>query len=406
MVIALPTPRLPLAAQLASRALDVAVALGGWRFDPEALMAWAAEAEGSDDFGPDDTFLREGLAAYCESVERDARPHGLGRFYANRRVCRLGLQARIRLAPHVRAGARPTRAPLIVCGLPRSGTTLLHRLLELADDAAGIPFWQLVDPMPPPRGPDRRRELAQLSLGRLQRVVSLPLDAQHLVRADLADECGHLLRTAYLGAMPWQLPVYGWLDWSMRQDSAPAYRVWAAYLSRLEPPGKRLVLKDPFHAANLLPLLAVCPDAAIVQTHRDPVQVLPSFHKLCSTMHAVLVPALDLARMVEAHMTWLSWLLERNTAARASLPPRRVLDIDYRELVADPIATVGGIHDALGLPMTEEHVQRMRGWLADHGQRSHGENPYTPEAFGQSAAEIAERFQIYRERYGFVQGAA
>jgi hypothetical protein len=403
--VSVPAPRLPLVAQLASRVFDVAVALGAWRFDPDALFAWAIEAEGSDDFGPDEAFLREGLSVYCESVERDAKPHGLGRFYANRRVCRLGLQARLRIAPHVRAGARPVRAPLIVCGLPRSGTTLLHRLLELADDAAGLPFWQLVDPMPG-RGPDRRRALAETSLGRLQRVVPLSLDAQHLVRADLADECGHLLRTAYLGPMPWQLPVHGWLDWSMRQDSTPAYRVWAAYLAQLEPPGKRLVLKDPFHAAHLLPLLTVCPDAAIVQTHRDPVQVLPSFHKLCTTMHAVLTPSFDLPRTVEAHTTWLTWLLDRNAAALASLPPRRVIDIDYHSLVTDPIATVAHIHDTLGLPLTEGHVRRMHSWLSENGQRRHGENPYSLEAFGQKPEQVAERFQAYRERYGFVRGAA
>jgi hypothetical protein len=401
-----PAPRLPLAARIASGAFDLAVALGAWRFDPEALVAWAARAEGSDDLGPDDALLREGLAVYCESVERDARPHGLGRFYANRRVCRLGLQARIRIAPHVRAGARPARAPLVVCGLPRSGTTMLHRLLELADDAAGIPFWQLVDPMPPSAGSDRRRALAETSVGRLQRVVPLSLDAQHLVRADLADECGHLLRTAYIGAMPWQLPVYGWLEWSMRQDSGPAYRVWAAYLSQLEPAGRRLVLKDPFHAAHLTELFAACPEAAVVQTHRDPVEVLPSFHKLCSTMHAVLVPELDRGRTVAAHTAWLAWLLERNAAARAALPARRVVDIDYRELVADPVAAVGRIHDALDLPLTDGHAARMRRWLADNGQRRHGDNPYTAEAFGQSSAEIAERFSAYRERFGFARGAA
>lgn len=399
-----PAPRLPPLATFASRVFDLAVALGAYRFDAARILEAAMEAEGTDDLGPDADAFREALAVYCESIDRDARPHGLGRFYLHRRICRVSVHARLRIAPHVRAGARPTRAPLVVCGLPRSGTTVLHRLLALADDAAGLPFWQLVEPMPPPRGPDRRRALADTSLRRLARMVPLSLDAQHVVRTDAADECGHLLRSAFVGAMPWQVPAYGWLDWSLSADTAPGYRVWAAYLSRLEPEGRRLVLKDPFHAGNLAELLAACPDAMVVQTHRDPVEVLPSFHKLCTTMHAVLVPSLDVPRTVEAHTRWLAHVVARNEAARPRVP--RLVDVDYRALAADPLAAVARVHEAFGLPLTDGHVARMRAYLAENGQRRHGENPYSAEAFGQPPEAIAERFAGYRAHFGFDRSVA
>jgi hypothetical protein len=176
-------------------------------------------------------------------------------------------------------------------------------------------------------------------------------------------------------------------------------------LHHLEPPGKRLVLKDPFHAANLEELLEVCPGATIVQTHRDPLEVVPSFHKLCTTMHAVLVPTLDVPRTVEAHMRWLTHVVERNERGRRALAAtgraQRVLDVQYADLLADPLGTVERIHDHVGLPSTGAELDRMRRWLASNGQRKHGRNPYAAQLFGQRPAEIAERFAGYREAWGY-----
>jgi LPS sulfotransferase NodH len=92
---------------------------------------------------------------------------------------------------------------------------------------------------------------------------------------------------------------------------------------------------------------------------------------------------------------WLEWWVSRMQKAS------RRIDIDYRTLVADPVAAVVHIHDTLGLPLTEGHVRRMHSWLSENGQRRHGENPYRCEDFGQKTEEIAERFRAYRSRHGF-----
>jgi hypothetical protein len=370
------------------------------RFEPDALLRDAMAAERTEDLGPEPEALREALACYADSVERDARPHGLGRIYLYERIFRMSLVARLRLVPHLVPGARPRRPPWVVCGLPRSGTTLLHRLLALADDAAGIPLWQLLEPVPPKDGPDRRRDHAVRNLEWLGRLVPVSLDAQHLVRPDLPDECSHLLRASFMGSMPWQVPAYRWLQWSLHADPGPAYRVWAALLAMLEPEGQRLVLKDPFHAANLAALWACCPGARVVQTHRDPVEVVPSFHKLALTMHRVLVPAIDLPRTIRAHMEWLEALVERNAHARLALAPGQLVDVGYRALVADPLAEVARIHDAFGLPLTAGHEQRIAQWMAEHPQREHGPNPYAAAEHGQTDDEIRTRFAGYREAFG------
>jgi hypothetical protein len=368
-------------------------------FDAEALLASAMASEGVDDLGPDADALKTALSVYAESVERDARPHGLGRVYLYERIFRMSLVARLRLVPHLRAGARPRRPPLVVCGLPRSGTTLLHRLLALADDAAGIPLWQLLEPIPPRDGPDLRREHALRNLEWAARLAPVSLDAQHLMRPDLPDECGHLLRASFRGSMQWQVPAYSWLRWSLDADAGPAYRAWAAFLSVLEPADQRLVLKDPFHAANLDALLAACPGARVVQTHRDPVEVVPSFHKLTLTVHRVLVPELDVPRTVRANTRWLETVVERNAAVRGVVPADRLVDVDYRALVADPLAVVAQVHEQLGLPLTDAHRSRVRAWLAAHPQREHGPNPYDVRDYGQTRDELVERFAGYRRRF-------
>ncbi len=367
--------------------------------DPDRLLDEVMAAEGTSDLGPEAGSLREALAVYAESVERDAKPHGLGRIYLVERIFRLSLQARLRLARAPSAGPRPKRPPLIVCGLPRSGTTVLHRLLALADDVAGLPLWQLLEPLPPASGADLRREHATRNLVWLNGLVSVSLDAQHYVRPDLPDECGHLLRTSFFGAMPWQAPALSWLAWSLRADARPAYRVWGAYLAHLEPEGARLVLKDPFHAAHLEEIELVCPDALIVQIHRDPVEVAPSFHKLCHTMHAVLSPEIDRLRTAAAETAWLQHVVERNVQARRSFPKAQLCDVDYRDLLRDPIAVVTRVHAAFGLPLTETHMARMRTYVADNPQRAHGDNPYAASEFGETPEGLAERFAEYRRSF-------
>lgn len=393
------TPSLPWQGRLASGLLAALGAIGLWPLDPERLLDAAFAAEGSDDLGPGAEQVREGLRAYCESARREAHVHGLGRFYLSRRMCGISLRARLRIAPDARAGLRPRQAPLVVCGLPRSGTTVLHRLLTLPEDSAGLPFWQLVDPMPPPRGADRRRALAALSLDRLARLSGNHLDAQHLIRVDLPDECGQLLRTGFVGSMLWQVPAHGWLRWYLDQDLGAAYRVWAAYLARLEPQGPRLVLKDPFHCAHLPELFAACPGAMVVQTHRDPLQTVPSFHKLCASMHRVLVSDYDLPAAVASQTRWLAAVARRTVERRPA--DARVYDLEYADLLADPVAAALAVRRHFGLPVSDRDEQAMRAWLAEHGQRKHGPNPYTIEAFGQRPEELAEAFSTYQSARGY-----
>jgi hypothetical protein len=381
------------------RLAALARCLGGLRVAPAALVRAASAAVGAPvEVRPD---VASALEAWCDAVEAADAVRPLARLQL-RRIAVEALVTGHRVERSNSAG--PRRPILVVCGLPRSGTTLLHRLLSLAPDASGVPFWQLLSPVPPP-GRDTRRLSAERRLRALAAVSSVPLDAQHLIRADLPDECTHLFRPAFRSSFFWQVPLYGWLDHMISADPTPAYRAWHAALGVLEPPDRRLVLKDPFHTGYLATLRAVAPDAMIVQTHRDPVETVPSFHRLCMTGHAALCARLDVPRTVEAHMRWLEHHVSQNRAARDTLPPGAICDVDYRALVADPIATVARVHAQLGLPFDNVFEARIAEWIATHPQRAFGDNPYSAEDFGQTRGAIAERFSAYRAAWNLEKPA-
>jgi hypothetical protein len=206
------------------------------------------------------------------------------------------------------------------------------------------------------------------------------------------------MKPANLTTKYWKPPATGRLDRNPRQDARFAYRDYRRLLVLLsggDP--RRLVLKDPFHAMSLPALYAAIPDARVVMTHRALAEVVPSLHKLGLTTQAVLCRTLDVPRIVEASTAWLAWVAERIVEDRARTP--HVVDVDYRALVADPVGTARHIHDAFGLGWDDALEARLRAFVAANGQRRHGENPYSTEAFGQTPAEVDARFRAYRERF-------
>ncbi|MCA9660154.1 MAG: sulfotransferase [Myxococcales bacterium] len=358
----------------------------------------AARRAGVDDFA--DGAHREGLAALIEAADSSAL-NTIGRLHMASLLTQV-LATRLRLIqarrdrPAIDRG--PALPPILVCGLPRSGTTFLHRLLAEREDARPLPLWELMEPIPGP-GPDRRLAEAEARMRRLAALSTANLDAQHLMRAELPDECGHLFKCTMYSSIFWQAPLYSYLEWYLGADTRAPYRDYRALLGLLDRPGRRLVLKDPFHARHLSSLFAVLPEALVVQTHRDPLEVLPSFHKLTTSVHRLFTARPDTARAVELNTRWLADLVERSAADRAALPERRVCDVRYRDLVADPVGVVARIHAAFDLEFSPALAARLERFVAANGQRKYGANPYTLEQFGQRREAIAERFATYRATF-------
>jgi hypothetical protein len=227
------------------------------------------------------------------------------------------------------------------------------------------------------------------------------LQAIHPMEADAPDECHWLLASTGMSlvhGVTAHAPDY--VQWLLRADLRGAYAFYRDALQSLlwRRGGGVLLCKDPWHLWHLDALLATFPDALVVQIHRAMDQVVPS---LCSLAEALQrVEAQPPLRPVIGRygLDLLDQGVQRMLRVR-TLMPGAFIDLDYRALVADPIAAVQGIYTAQGRALTAESEARMRSWLATHQKGRHGSHRYGLGPFGLDQGAIAERFSAYSARF-------
>jgi hypothetical protein len=378
------------------------------RFDEETVHRAAMKEADSTDFG--DPYYREGLARLLRSAEHDAELHFVGRlayreFIVGILANRLLLTEARKRTPEV--FQRPLVPPIIVLGLPRSGTTFLHRMLASDPAHRAIPLWELVRPLPgggSSGGPDRRREIVQQKLESRQ-TLAPDLDRKHYTRVDTPEECIWLLAATFVSPIFWVLaPVYGYLEWYKDQNRLQAYQEYRLLLQVLQAgdPTRRLALKAPAHTGALDALLKTIPDALLIQTHRNPVEASNSLNSLFYSLHSAVTERVDAPRMAQALLSLQQHEIERNLAARDG-HPGAVFDVYYDQLVADPIGTVRGVYDHFGLAWSEAYEEQLVTYLRKNPKGKYGPHRYASVDFGQSDKAIAERFAAYSERFGFAE---
>jgi len=403
-------PKLLLPFRLVNRAGS---ALRRWKLPvaeltEEGMNRSAIKTAGRSNFG--DPYYREGLQRLLESLEKDAHLHFLGRVIMQGAV-ELNLVKRLWLAEARRASPeifrQPLRPPLIVIGLPRTGTTFLHRMLAADPAHRAVPMWELMRPLP-----NRcltsswkgsrwyRRYAAKAEMG-LWPWLARQADRKHYIRADTPEECMWLLSGTLVSLGYWVLaPVYGYLEWYNGHDRLKPYAEYRQMLQVLQAasPGLRLTLKAPAHTGSLDALLAAVPEALIVQTHRDPVTAYKSFNSLLYTTHSTVSERIDARAMASANLRFLAHEVRRNCAVRDARP-HAVLDVDYRQLTADPIGTVEGIYEHFGLGWSEAHEARLAHYVCHNPKDAHGRHEYDSAAFGLDDGQIAEPFRDYCRRF-------
>ena len=370
----------------------------------EALVQAAVKATGLTDFG--DAYYREGLLGLLESAENDAELHLSGQV-ALREVIVGSLINRLLLTEAYKQTpeefSKPLRPPIIVLGLPRSGTTFLHRLLAMDPAHRAVPWWELARPLPCPESDirsDRRRQVFQKKLHRRQRLAP-DFDRKHYTRVDTPEECIWLLASTFLSPLFWAFaPVYGYLDWYKNQDRLQAYYEYHQLLQVLQAadPTRRLALKSSTHTGAVETLLQTVPGALLIQTHRNPVETSASLVSLFYSVHSRMTERLDVRRMTEAILSFHENQIARNLAARDA-HPGAIFDVYYDRLVADPIGTVRDIYDHYDLTWSEEFEERLNHYLQQNPNGKYGAHRYAPENFGQTGEAISERFDAYIERF-------
>jgi hypothetical protein len=369
----------------------------------DRLHASATKITGLADFGADD--YRDGLAVLLESCAADAGLTPLGA-----RVMRAFLRGALtaRLLSEAAWAAHPGHAavaierPVFITGLPRTGTTALHRLLTADPAHQGLELWLIEAPQPrPPRETwPGNPVFAHIQAAYEQHHVEHPeFMGVHYIAADQVEECWQLLRQS-MRSVSYEclahLPRYS--AWLRGQDWTGAYRRHRRNLQLIGLPeaGRRWVLKNPSHLFALDALLRVYPDALVIQTHRAPAIAIASACSLAAQASDGWSSAFRGEAIGRDQLElWASGLDEFLTV-RARHDPARFCDVDYDRLVADPVGTAESVYARFGLPFTGAAADAMRALHAGRAARpAAAPHQYTLADFGLTAGQVDDRFAAY-----------
>ena len=364
------------------------------------LHASASRITGLADFGPDD--YTDGLGMLLESYSRDAELTPPGE-KATRALLRGSLMAR--LLSEAGWQAHPGYAevaverPVFVTGLPRTGTTALHRLLVADPAHQGLELWLAEAPQPrPPRAAWADDPVFQYIAAACARhhVEHPEFMGVHYVAADQVEECWQLLRQS-MRSVSFEclahLPTYS--AWLRDQDWTGAYQRHRRNLQLIgmNDAGQRWVLKNPSHLFALDALLATYPDALVIQTHRAPQVAIASVCSLAAQASAGWSTGFRGAVIGRDQLELWAFGLERFLAERARHDAARFYDVHYEDFVADPFGTVQAAYRYFGLPLSAAAADAMRSLIAADAASSRGPgHRYTLSDFGLTGAEVDERF--------------
>lgn len=360
----------------------------------------ASRVTGLDDFGPDD--YRDGLEVLLRSYEQEAQLTPLGN-KITRTFLRGALVARLlseeAWRQHPEHAEVTVRRPIFVTGLPRTGTTALHRLLTADPEHQGLEAWLAEAPQPrPPREtwPDDP-VFQRIQAGYEQHHVDNPeFMGVHYTSADMVEECWQLLRQSMRSVSHEclaHLPTYS--SWLSTADWTAAYRRHRRNLQLIGLPDsrRRWVLKNPSHLFALDALLAAYPDALVIQTHRAPRTALASVCSLAEQATRGWSHAWTGTRIGRDQLALWSRGLQRFTEARARHDPAQFCDVDYDDFVADPLGTVESVYDHFDLHLGDDARTRMRELHArSTSGRAAPAHHYSLADFGLSPEEVDEHF--------------
>jgi len=380
----------------------------GLRMDSDQLHAMATEQSGGlTDFGPRDYTERlEVLLAAMREVD-GLTPAGLLNLHTQvLQLLKNRLQLVDLLARHPGIADLELVPPVIVAGLPRTGTTHLHNLLSAGTTFRSLPYWESVEPFPVAAEagdvePRRERTgqatwFADEAMPHFKRMHEMTADHVHEEIQLLAND----FSTMFFETIA---EVPAWRDHYLAADQTPHYahlRLQLKALQHLRSGPPRWVLKSPQHLEQLPVLAEVFPGAAVVLTHRDPVSVVVSMATMVvytSRMHRTPVPV---ERLAAYWADRIGTMLDTLVADRDVLGPQTSLDIRFDEFMADDLGAAARVFELAGEPLTEAADTAMRDYLAGHQRDRHGRIDYRAEDLGLDPDELAERFAGYRARFG------
>ncbi len=376
----------------------------------QALLAEARHRAQLDEFS--DESFRPALRRLLQSLEEDADLSAMGRvvqFERNVGLLVNRLRAQDYFKRHPEILDEQILAPIVIVGLPRTGTTMTHRMIA-SEPRIFAPLWYEVrNPAPFPG--DFRNHDPRIADARAQ-IDAMLASSPDLAKAHPMDPVGPdeeimLLEHSFLSAMPESAAnVHGYGAWLKQQDATPAYVYLKKMLQFLQwqkkqkgQRGERWLLKAPCHLGYIDILFNIFPDAKVVQTHRDPLETVPS---LTSLVYACWQIVCDNPAPKEAGSQWhaiLARWTQHCLTERDKMPVDRFIDVWFNDTLTDPIAQVKRIYEFVGMQLTAEASTYMADWKEENRRDKRAAHDYTLEQFGLSAAAIERDFANYRERF-------
>jgi hypothetical protein len=389
-------------------------------YDPPAKFATArdrvleivSDELGTDDFGPDDYL--PGLTVLLQSMDYDPRFTEQGRRIAWGMVVGV-LRSRALAIRSMKNNpgfdAQPILGPVVITGVPRTGTTALHRLMAVDPRFQGLQTWLLDAPMPRPpvetwaEHPEFRKSVALLEA----RYAAAPQKrAAHNVVAEEVHECCMVLRHSFVSNLwtcGWSAATYD--AWWQDQTEVPAYDYYKRCVQLIgsNDPDKRWLLKNPGHIENLDLLFAVFPDAKVIRTHRDPAKAVPSLVSLLMQLHGTM----EEGRTEERSTI----MLRRETAKWASavrkadavreLHPGQVLDVIHADFHREPMAVLERIYEFIEMDIPDDTRTKFAERIEEKPELQFGAHRYDIADYGMTEDEVRDVFGDYLERFDLVE---
>lgn len=370
----------------------------------EAAMA----ATGLSDFGDRD--YRVGLDAFLRAVDKDTHfaPGGREMIFGTvvgTLMARLHTEEGWKRNPHC-LNHRITR-PLVITGVPRTGTTALHKLMSLDPQFQGLENWLTGTPQPRPlRETWENNPHYQVTVANLKAFFEAAPPAfriAHEMVADEVDECLEVLKQSFCSNR-WgsTFGSHSYDAWWMAQDETPSYRRYANVVKLIgaNEPDKRWLLKNPGHIWQIDALLAVFPDACIIQTHRTPVKAIPSLASVMEMSVGIVQGAnTNPVKLARRDADYWALCAQRMMKAREHIPASQILDVDHRAFRAQPIDTVKTIYRHFGLTLDATTEAAMQRWVDKDPIGSKGTHEYALSHFGLTEQGLQEQYAEYIRRY-------
>ena len=376
----------------------------------DAVLATARDAASLSDFGPDDFVAR--LALWLGEIDENPNRTAFSRRRMYRDCCRLATN-RLRVVDLLRRHPEihdiEIVSPLVIVGMPRTGTTHLLNVIAADERFRTLQLWESLEPVPVPGeepgpdGIDPRFLRAQDAWQRMRRsnpngAAMHAMNPEH-IHEELELECIDF--SSY--RMEWSMQMLPrWRDHYLAHDQTPHYEFLRTMLKVLQwqRGPDRWVLKCPQHLEQLGPLMSTFPDATVVLTHRDPVSVIQSAVTMMGNNARLSFKHLDVDTLFEYWADRVERLLSAGVRDLHLVPEPQRVDVMFHELMADQLGVIRSVYERAGLPLSDETRAELERHIAEHPRGKEGRVVYDLRAdFGVEPEELRRRFSFYVDRF-------